>query len=60
MEDWEKELRERADKEVPDGAYNIGEGSGMFCWTGKGGYINFLVAIEQELRNRINETSSKS
>ena len=46
MEDWEKELREKLDKEIPDGLYEIGEpGDRFFMITGKGGKINFEVDL---------------
>lgn len=47
MSKWEKELRERLEKEIPDGAYDISS-PGFTCWTGRLGYIDFLVALEKE------------
>jgi len=46
METWEKELRERLDKEVLDGPYQIGAGKWV-AWTGKLGYINYLVELNR-------------
>lgn len=48
MEKWEIDLREKLEKEVPEGAYNIG--SGWKLWTGKKGFINFLVGLEFDIR----------
>ncbi len=44
MEQWEKELREKLKKQLPEGGYDIGN-SGMACWTGKQGYIEYRVAF---------------
>lgn len=44
MEQWEIELREKLQRELPDGAYQIG-GPGMIAHTGKGGAIDFRVAL---------------
>ena len=47
-EQEEKDLREKLDKEIPNGAYNIGI-EGMVCWTGKGGRIDFEIAMIKAL-----------
>lgn len=50
MEQWEIDLRARLDKEVPDGAYQIGSGK-WIVWTGKLGYINYLVELRRHVKN---------
>mgnify|MGYP001018962523 CR=1 FL=1 len=55
MEQWEKELREKLEKSIPEGGYNIGTGN-LVCWTGKGGYINFRVELAREVRNWTDDT----
>lgn len=52
MEDWEIELRRRFELELPEGFYNINSDR-MVLGTGKQGYINYLVALEQALRDKI-------
>jgi len=44
MEQWEKDLRERLNKEIPDGNYEIKEGK-VYAITGKNGYIEFQVEL---------------
>ena len=56
MEDWEKDLRERLDKEVSEDIYKIGSPP-MIALTGKGGYINYLVEVERGLREWRDELS---
>lgn len=46
MEQWEKELREKLEKELPEGMYEIG-GPGLVAWTGKGGKIDFEVLLQK-------------
>jgi len=50
MEDWEKELREKLQKELPHGAYYIGEKPGLQLVTGKGGEIEYRVMLEKAIR----------
>lgn len=64
MEQWEIDLRAKLDLEVPDGAYDIST-PGMVAWTGKGGYINYLVelqryaqGLESFLSNKHNESNT--
>ena len=45
MEQWEIDLRSQLNKELEDGTYRI---NGL-C-TGKGGYIEFLISVEKQLR----------
>lgn len=45
MEQWEKDLREKLDKEIPHGFYELGGGI-----TGKGGYIEFQVELYRLVR----------
>jgi hypothetical protein len=47
MEQWEKELREKLEKELPEGMYNLSAGN-MVCFGGKGAQINFEVALKKE------------
>lgn len=58
MGQWEIEAREKLNKEVSDGLYNIG---GM-CYTGKQGYIDFQIEMMRYCRNdfKIEETSLKN
>jgi len=54
MEEWERELRERLNIEVSDGAYQIGVEK-WIVWTGKQGYIDYLVALHRLVKdNRAN------
>jgi len=54
MEDWEIELRAKLDKEIPNGAYQIGTPP-VVAWTGKGGYIDFHIEMERVLRKLIKD-----
>lgn len=47
MEKWEIELREKLEKELPDGYYECGTSPWIFG-TGKGGKINFEVNLRKE------------
>jgi len=49
MEQWEKELRAKLEKETPDGLYQIGDKDFVFA-TGKDGYINFQVEMVRATR----------
>lgn len=49
MEQWEIDLRAKLEAEIPHGAYNISS-NGWVMWTGKGGYINYLVEQERLIR----------
>jgi len=49
MEKWEKELREKLQAEMPERLYTIGSGK-LTAVTGKAGYIDYRVAMQQELR----------
>lgn len=44
MEEWEIELRQELNAELPEGYYQIGY-PGFIAGTGKQGYINYKVAI---------------
>lgn len=46
MEQWEKDLRERLDKEIPNGMYDL-SAPGMVCYGGKGAKINLEVAFRK-------------
>lgn len=46
MEDWEINRRAELELSVQDGAYQIGTGD-FIAYTGKGGYINYQIAIEK-------------
>jgi len=50
MEKWESDLRARLDVEIKDGAYQIGSGK-WIAWTGKLGYINYLVELQRTLND---------
>jgi hypothetical protein len=49
MEQWEIDLRDELDKEIPKGIYNIGS-EGTVVYTGKLGVINYIVMLEKEIR----------
>jgi len=46
MEQWEIDLRERLNRTLPHGSYKIGDN----CFTGKGGYIEFEVAMKKKVK----------
>lgn len=46
----EKEVREKLNSELKDGFYAIGDDSNP-VFTGKGGYINYQIALMKELEN---------
>lgn len=46
MEQWEIDLRQKLDKEVEHGCYQIGNDKWVYA-TGKLGYINYLVEAER-------------
>lgn len=48
VEEWEKARREQLQKEVPDGAYEIGDHT-FKAYTGKGGYIEYIIAFEKAI-----------
>ena len=48
MEQWEKNLRNKLEKELSEGIYNIGIEQDLL--TGKQGYIDFLVEIEKAIK----------
>jgi len=48
-DDWEKKLREKLERELPDGAYRLLTDNGIIM-TGKGGKINFEIEFEREIR----------
>jgi hypothetical protein len=50
MEQWEIEAREKLDKEVPNGLYNIGSDK-QVCYTGRQGYIEFQIEMMKYCRN---------
>jgi hypothetical protein len=50
MEQWEIDLREKLEKELPDGAYYIGS-SKMCAYTGKQGYIHYRVELVRLSKN---------
>ncbi len=51
MEQWEIELRERLQKELPEGAYELGDGVGFIALTGKQGKIESEVIFQRLIRN---------
>lgn len=54
MEQWEIDLREKLQRELPDGCYDHSvpskEGRSIVCYSGKGGEIEVRVAIAKEIR----------
>jgi hypothetical protein len=58
MEEWEKELREKLQKELPEGPYQIGVPP-MMAYTGKGGRIEFEVALHKQMMKLAEELKSK-
>lgn len=46
---WEKQFREKLEKELPNNAYQVGK----TIWTGKLGFIDYEVLIRKELYNQI-------
>jgi len=57
MEQWEKDIRERLERELPDGPYNISSGD-FRVFTGKVGKIEYEVALERLLRDQVKEFKS--
>lgn len=53
MEKWEEDLRAKLQAELPDGPYNFGTPVGLNLVTGKGGAIEFEVAVQKEIRKYI-------
>lgn len=47
QEEWEIKYRKRLDEILPNGAYDISTND-ITCYTGKYGYIDFLVALKKE------------
>lgn len=55
MEQWEIDERKRLQEKLPDGAYDLSTpGCGMI--TGKGGFIEFQIALLKEIRKPIKES----
>ena len=50
-EQEEKDLREKLEKELPNGWYDIGTGD-FHCYTGKGGKIDFEVALRKDIQEK--------
>jgi len=46
-EDWKEKRKAELEATIPDGLYSIGDGS-YVAMTGKSGYIQYLIAIEEE------------
>lgn len=57
MEQWEIDLRERLEREIPHGAYHFPGPPDVY--TGKGGYINIMVEFERECRKMIKPVDPK-
>ncbi len=47
---WEVQLRERLNKELPEGTYPVGTRYGLPIYAGKEGRINLEVEMEKEVR----------
>ena len=58
MEEWEKELRARLNKELTDKLYQLGEGKWV-VFTGKQGYIEVEVEVEKTLREALTKFDKK-
>jgi hypothetical protein len=50
MPDWEAKLRDRLEKELPEGGYEIGSPN-FRAWTGKGGKIECEVALSRAIKD---------
>ncbi len=51
MGDWEVKRREQLEKFLEEGrSYELGNGSGLVLWTGKGGKIEYEISLERQLR----------
>ncbi len=46
MEQWEIDRRKYYQETIPDGCYQIGTDD-FFAYTGKGGYIEYQIALEK-------------
>jgi hypothetical protein len=53
-EDWKAKRKAELELEIPDGYYQISAGD-MVVGTGKGGYIMYLLALEESVMNLTNE-----
>lgn len=49
MEQWEIDLRSKLEKNIKPGLYDISS-PGMNVQTGKGGYIEYMVAIHRAMK----------
>jgi len=47
MEDWEKELRAKLDKEIAEGSYRVSIAGMASMLMSKEGFIEFEVAVER-------------
>lgn len=56
MEQWEIDLRAELEQTIPPGMYQIGgDAPGeIIMWTGRGGYIDYRVALHRVLLDFIN------
>lgn len=55
MEDWEREFREKLQRELPEGTYFIRtehDGMKFDIPTSKRGQIEFLIALHREVKKR--------
>jgi len=48
MEDWEIELRQKLEDELPEGMYNL-----RVIYSGKAGYIEHEIAFRRVLRDQL-------
>jgi hypothetical protein len=54
MEQWEKELREKLQKKIKPGIYDVSAGK-FVAYTGMQGKIDFEVELERAIRKLLNK-----
>jgi hypothetical protein len=57
--DWKIKRRKELELSVPEGMYDISS-TGITCWTGKGGYIEFQLALEEKANEYIKPHPSET
>ncbi len=58
MELWEKQMRDRLNKTLPEGLYKI-EGPSIFAHTGKQGFIDFQVYMHEMIKEHLTKPISE-
>lgn len=51
---WERERKAELEKEVPDGCYKISDSKSLIAYTGKLGFINYTILMEDQLYKQLN------